>query len=55
MATFMISHNESVSVPATEICLENEYFTAWDGETRTAIFRASEIIGCWLEPPKGGE
>lgn len=52
MATFMLSKNEMVNICATEISMEGDYISAWDEEKRVAIFRASEVIGCWLE--KGG-
>lgn len=52
MATFLLNERERVCIRATEISMDGDYISAWDEEKRVAIFRASEVIGCWLE--KGG-
>lgn len=49
MAKFMLSENLFVLVKATEISHSDGYIYAWDGEDIVAIFRESEVIGCWLE------
>ena len=49
MAAFMLNEREMVSIRATEISMEGDYISAWNEDKRVAIFRASEVIGCWLE------
>lgn len=49
MAVFSLKENLTICVRATEIDIEGEYIVAWDDDKRVAIFRASEVIGCWIE------
>ena len=49
MATFMISEDRMISLEATEISQSDDYIIAWKYEDVVAMFRASEIIGCWIE------
>ena len=49
MAIFMLSKNLSICVKATELCFMGDYITAWLKGKRVAIFRKSEVIGCWLD------
>ena len=49
MATFMLSKNEMVNICATEISMDGDYISAWMNDKQVAIFKASEVVGCWLE------
>ena len=49
MAMFMLSEQFTLCVKATEISHKDGYVFAWNGENVVAIFKASELIGCWLE------
>lgn len=49
MAVFLLKENVTRCVRATEIDIEGEYIVAWDDDKRVAIFRASEVIGCWID------
>lgn len=49
MAVFMISEERMVSVEATEISHSEGCIIAWKYEDVVAIFRDSEVIGCWIE------
>ena len=49
MAMFLLNAELTICVSATEICTEGEYVVAWNDDKQVAIFRASEIIGCWLD------
>lgn len=49
MAMFMLSEQITICVKATEISHKDGYVFAWNGENVVAIFKASELIGCWLE------
>ena len=46
---FMLSEKLTICIQATEIALQGDFVSAWLGETQVAIFRASEVIGCWIE------
>ena len=49
IAHFMINEHEMISLEATEISHSEGYIIAWKYEDVVAMFRASEIIGCWIE------
>ena len=49
MALFMVNEKITVCVQATEISHNDGYILAWFGEDIVAMFRESEIIGCWLD------
>ena len=49
MAVFMLSENQTIHIQATEISHNDGYVVAWYDEDVVAMFRASEIIGCWLD------
>lgn len=49
MAMFMLSGSVTICVKATELSHADSQIIAWDGEDIVAIFRESELIGCWLE------
>lgn len=49
MATFMLNEREMISIRATEISMDGNYISAWMNDKQVAIFKASEVVGCWLE------
>ena len=49
MAMFMLNPNVTICVKATELSHADSHIIAWDGEDIVAIFKESELIGCWLE------
>ena len=49
MACFMLKDNMVIKVDATEISHTDGFIIAWRYEDVVAMFRASEIVGCWLE------
>ena len=46
---FMLSEKLTICVKATELCIKGDCITAWLDGKRVAIFRTSEVIGCWLD------
>lgn len=48
-AMFMLNEHLTICVQATEISQHDGYVIAWDDDKQVAIFRASEVIGCWLD------
>ena len=49
MACFMLKDNMVIKVDATEISHTDGFIIAWRYEDVVAMFRASEIIGWWIE------
>ena len=53
MAVFRLNENLSVLIDdATELRLEGDYISAWNNKKMIAIFKASEVVGCWIECEK---
>jgi hypothetical protein len=49
MATFMLNEREMIRICATKISMDGDYISAWMNDKQVAIFKASEVVGCWLE------
>jgi hypothetical protein len=45
----MLNENLTICVKATKITYEKEFIVAWWEQKPTAMFKSSEVIGCWLE------
>ena len=52
MAVLMLKNNHFIHIKATEIRLAGEYVNILRNKKLVAIFRGSEIIGCWLDEVK---
>ena len=48
MAMF-IMRNNIICVKADKLTYENEGVFAWDGDKVSAVFKLSELMGCYLE------
>ena len=48
MATFIMSNNV-ICVKADKLTYENEGVIAWLGDKVSAVFKLSELLGCYLE------
>jgi hypothetical protein len=49
MAMFMLNDKLTICVKATRLTHENGYAVAWYEGECSAFFKASEIVGCWLD------